>query len=278
MNGSVFFTGATGGLGMKCVEALCARGYRVFAAGTNPERLAALGAIAGSVPVRMDVTDDESVRAARALVGGETDGLCAVVNFAGVSAFAPMAEGDAAGICERVLAVNVVGMARVNRAVFDLVLRGKGRIINCSSEAGWMTPQPFAAPYYLSKRAVEAYSDSLRREVMFLGVPVVVLQPGPFDTAMLARLGPQFDRALEETAYYRAMLTTLKPLMTREIQAGRDPQRLTRALLRAVEARRPRLRYRVGTSRQLLFLELLPDFLVDRIYLKMLDRPKRGAQ
>ena len=49
---------------------------------------------------------------------------------------------------QKLLDINVMGMVRVNRIFFDLVLAGGGRIIHCSSEAGWMTAQPFAAPYY----------------------------------------------------------------------------------------------------------------------------------
>lgn len=267
---SIFFTGATGGLGMRCVAALAARGYRVFAAGTNPERLAALGKLPGVVAVRADVTDMESLIAARREVERHTDALWAVVNFAGRTAFCSMVEGDCVQAAERLLDINVLGMVRVNRVFFDLVLRGKGRIVNCSSQAGWMKSQPFAAPYFLSKHAVESYSDSLRRELMYLGVPVVVLRPGSFQTPLLGDITDQYERTLAQTTHYQTVLTRMKPLLTQELAHARPPEALERTLLRAVESKRPRLRYRVGTGKLLLLLEFLPDALVDRIYRLML--------
>ena len=269
---TILFTGATGGLGRACVEALSRRGYRVFAAGTNREKLAELSALPGVIPLRMDVTDEASVTAARASVGETASALDAIVNFAGLTAFCSMVEGDSVAITEKLLAVNVTGTVRVNRAFFDLVRAGKGRIINCSSEAGWMKSQPFAAPYFLSKHAVESYSDSLRRELMYLGIPVVVLEPGSFRTELLSGLNAQYEATLAETRLYRSVLTKMKPLMTQELNQGRDPKLLARTLLKAVEAPRPRLRYRVGTGKLLLLLEFLPDSLVDFLYRNMLNR------
>ena len=106
---SVFFTGATGGLGEVCVWALSARGWQVFAAGTNAAKLAALGDIPGVIPVRCDVTEDTSVQAAKDEVLRHTDRLDAVVNFAGLTAFASMIEGDPALRTQRMVNVNLMG-------------------------------------------------------------------------------------------------------------------------------------------------------------------------
>jgi NAD(P)-dependent dehydrogenase (short-subunit alcohol dehydrogenase family) len=263
---SIFFTGATGGLGFPCVRALSERGYAVFAAGTNRERLAELGRLPNVIPVFADVSDMESVLAARRTVEEHTEKLRAVVNFAGLTAFCSMVEGDCADVTERLLQVNVMGMVRVNRVFFDLVYAGGGKIVNCSSEAGWMTAQPFAAPYYLSKHAVEAYSDALRRELMVLGVPVVKLQPGSFRTGMLGAVNRGFEKTQSETAYFGKSLARMKPMMTHETENGGDPYRLAAVLVKAVEARRPKLRYRVGTGKRLALMELLPDRWLDGVY------------
>lgn len=263
---SVFFTGATGGLGEVCVRALAARGWQVFAAGTNADKLAALAEMRGVIPVRCDVTDDASVQAARAQVLRHTDRLDAVVNFAGLTAFASLVEGDPVPAARRMVDVNLMGMVRVNAALFDLVHAARGRIVNCSSSAGWMTAQPFAGAYVASKRAVEGYSDSLRRELIFLGIPVVKLQPGPFRTGMMEDIHRGFEQTLADSPLYGHRLRRLRGILLAALGRPRDPQELVGKLLRALEDARPRRQYRAGSPRLLLALEVLPEGMIDALF------------
>lgn len=263
----ILFTGATGGLGEVCVKALTRTGrYTVFAAGTNKTKLQEYKTLDNVVPLQMDITDDTSVLTAQQTVAGHTDRLDAIVNFAGRSAFASMVEGSCVELTQRLLDVNVMGMVRVNRVFFEMLHIGRGRIINCSSEADWMTAQPFAAPYFLSKRAVESYSDSLRRELMFLGIPVIKIQPGSFQTSMTQNTLAGFAQTLSETKYYKSVLSRLKPLMMQELKHDNDANKLAKAVLRALEAKHPKIKYRVGTGKMLAMLELLPEKGVDLVY------------
>jgi NAD(P)-dependent dehydrogenase (short-subunit alcohol dehydrogenase family) len=262
----IYFTGATGGLGSLCVQALAERGYTVFAAGTNEARLKELGQLPQVIPVQSDVTDDASVQAARRLVAGITDKLAAVVNFAGLAGSCSLVEGESIAAAERLLAVNVMGMIRVNRIFFDLVLAGGGRIINCSSEAGWMKPQPFIGPYFMTKHAVEAYSDSLRREVMFLGVPVIKLQPGAYRTGLTDGVCGDLEKTAAASQYYQEVFTCIKPIVDKQINNYGDPRQLVATLMQAVSDAKPRLRYRVGTGKLLMLAELIPDSWLDALY------------
>ncbi len=263
---TVFFTGATGGLGTACVRLLSKNGWLVFAAGTNEDKLKMLGEIPHVIPVRADVTSDESVRHAHDVVAKHTGRLDAVVNFAGRTSFGALTEGDAVTVCERLLKVNVLGMVRVNRMFFDLLVGGKGRILNCSSSAGWMTPQPFAGAYGLTKYAVEAYNDSLRREAMYLGIPVIKLQPGAFQTDMMGDIIGGFERAMKSSVFYKGLLKTMKPLMDTTLAKPGKPDALARVVLRALEDRKPRRQYRIGSGAVLSLLELLPEGGVDAVY------------
>ena len=168
-------TGATSGLGAEIAKTMANDGWYVFACGRNKEALKELESIAH--PIALDVTSQESIDAAYEEVCQETNRLDAIVNFSGVQQMASLVEGDIS-IVEQMLEVNLMGMVRINKTFFPLVKHCNGRIINCSSECGWMTPQPFNGPYTLSKYAVEAYNDSLRRELMFLDIPVIKIQPG----------------------------------------------------------------------------------------------------
>lgn len=262
-----FFTGATGGLGTLCIKALSeTKHWTVFAAGTNTAALEQLEKLPNIIAVKADVTKQESVDAACQLVKSYTDKLDAVVNFAGLSYFTSLVEGDSVNAVERLLKVNVMGMVRVNYALFELIRNGQGRIINCSSESGWMTPPPFAGPYVLSKYAVEAYNDSLRRELLYLGIPVIKIQPGSYETNLTKQLNNYFDQSLSETKYYKKLLMKMKPMMTMELNQKNDPKQLVKTVLKAMESKHPRSKYRVGTGKMLGLLEIFPESMIDFIY------------
>lgn len=272
----VLFTGATGGLGTFCVQQLSQKGnWTVFAVGTNNSSLEHLKGLPNVVLVKADITNQESIDSAYEMVQSYTDTLDAIVNFAGMTYFTSLIEGNCVDAIDKLLKVNVLGMARVNRTFFEMIYKGHGRIINCSSESGWMTPQPFAGPYVLSKYAVEAYNDSLRRELMFLGIPVIKIQPGAYETRLTKQVNDYFEKTVNDTKYYKEILRKMKPLMTSELNKKNDPSRLMKVLIKAIESKHPKLQYRVGTGKLLLMLELLPEKCVDKIYMLILKSRKQ---
>jgi NAD(P)-dependent dehydrogenase (short-subunit alcohol dehydrogenase family) len=98
--------------------------------------------------------------------------------------FVGIAEAFTADEFTRQLDVNVVGIHRVTRAFLPAMrARGQGLFINISSVAGRVAV-PFNSLYHASKWAVEGYSLALRRELASSGIDVVVVEPGPFTTAL----------------------------------------------------------------------------------------------
>ena len=264
---NVLLVGATGGFGLAIAELLAQTGrYRAFAAGTNPERLQQLGKMKHVFPVSMNLLDEDSVAAAFEQVTARTQSLYAILHFAGVSGFQAVSEGDPLPEVRRQLDINLLGAVQVNTRFLPLVEAQKGRIIHCTSEVGWMTAQPFAGPYCLSKRALEAYNDSLRRELMFRGVRVVKIQPGAIRTGMTEDILSGFDRTLANTRHYNRLLTKMRPLMLKELSGTKTAQDLARLTLRVLDANHPRIKYRIATGKPLMLMELLPEGLIDRIY------------
>jgi len=259
-------TGAGGGLGGAGAQALARAGWTVFAADINRYALDEIGATPRIIPLVMDVTSQESVDSAVETVKKTTDSLDAVINFAGIHTMGSMVEGNIVQTMERMLDVNVMGMVRVNRAFFVMVKAGKGRIINCGSECGYMKAQPFNGPYTVTKYAVEAYNDSLRRELLVQGIKVIKIQPGSFKTGLLGSAQAGFDDLYNSTAYYKNALKKMQPLMKREFSRANDPAHLCRVLLKAAEAKRPKINYRVKNSKLLGLMELMPDILMDTVY------------
>jgi len=253
-------TGAGGGLGGACAQAFVAAGWAVFATDL------AAPDIDGTTPLAMDVTNQHSIDAAIATIGKMTDTLDVVVNLAGVHTMGSLIEGDIAATMEKLIDVNLMGMVRVNRATIDLILNGHGRIINCSSECGYLKAQPFNGPYTISKYAVEAYTDSLHRELLGLDIKVIKIQPGSFKTGMHNSTLQGFEWLQSSTSHHQKALQKMQPLMTRELEHANDPAVLAQVVLKAAESPRPKSNYRVRNSGLLRLMQLVPNPLLDVVY------------
>lgn len=266
---TAFITGAAGGLGSSLCVLLAEKGWQVFAADINMQALHSLAENKHITPVALDVTDADSVAAAAQVVGAECDGLDAVVNYAGIVEVGSIAE-IADEVLQRVLQINVMGMFRVNKALLPLLDKRKGRIVNISSETGWQTAAPFNAPYAMSKHAVEAYSDSLRRELMFHDIAVIKVQPGPFKTGMVAALGNKFDAAIAHSQRFKPHLQKIKELAMQEQGKAHDPALLSAAIYTALTTSKPKAAYSVKADAGRAFLNRLPTGMADWLLKKVL--------
>ena len=266
-------TGATSGLGKEIAIRLSESGWCVFACGRNEKALGEIKKTTYCHPLKMDVVDQDSINEALEEVLKVTDHLNAIINFSGIQKMSSLIEGDI-NIIKQSLDVNLLGMARVNKTFFPLIKKCNGRIINCSSECGWMTPQPFNGSYTLSKYAVEAYNDSLRRELMFLDIPVIKIQPGSFKTAMHGKTLDSFDKLINSTKMYREVLEKMKGMMLIELKMANEPVALIEAVVKAVNDPHPRQKYRVKNSPLLEVIEVMHPMTVDRLYKKFLESDK----
>jgi NAD(P)-dependent dehydrogenase (short-subunit alcohol dehydrogenase family) len=258
MRGHVLVTGASGGLGAATCEALLAAGWQVFAADLTAP------AIEGVVPLVLDVTDQASIDAAIISVRSHTDRLGGVIHFAGILRAGALLDFSADELA-RVLDVNVLGAHRVTRATIDLVRAGKGRIILLSSETGVQAGAPFNGSYAMSKHAVEAYGDSLRRELAFLRVPVIKLQPGPFRTDMVESVVARFEAAADRSEHFGDVIRSMLPLLPREQVKAHEPAVLAAVAVQALTEKRWRPAYLVRPDRTRMLLEHLPVRAADRL-------------
>ncbi len=261
---TVFITGGAGGLGGASSRHLAERGWRVFAADLDDAALARIDEVPGVTALRVDVSDTRSIEAAGAAVQQAVGGLDGIVNFAGILAVGSLVELEEAALA-RVLDVNVMGTFRVNRTLLPLVLNRSGRIVNISSETGWQSGMPFNGAYAMSKHAIECYSDALRRELVFLDVPVIKIQPGPFRTEMVTSIERSFARAAESSRYFGAMLKRLGKLTVKEQQKANDPAVVAYAVHTALTTSSPRAAYSVKPDLQRVALHYLPERVADRL-------------
>jgi len=213
-------TGAAGGLGLALVNYLVQKDWQVFAADCDKNGLQTLQNNNGITPLFMDVSCINSIEAARDKILQHTAKLDAVVNFAGILRVGALIEMDET-LLAKVLDINLMGTWRVNKTFFPLLR--EGRIVNVSSETGWHTASPFNGPYAMSKYAIEAYSDALRRELAIYNIPVIKVQPGPFKTKLVANVVADFNRAADNSALYGAQLRKFGEMTAEANAKAEDP-------------------------------------------------------
>ena len=232
---AVLITGASTGIGRNMAETLAAKGYFVYAGARKEADLAELDAIDNIRGVRLDVTRQDDVDAAVALVKSEGRGLWALVNNAGVGTRAPVAEVTDDELAF-VFGVNVTGVVRVTRAFIPLIVESKGRIVTTGSIAG-IRSGAGSSVYSMSKHAVEAFTDSLAAEMADAGVQVSIIEPGAYKSRIrrnaIGRFMDQVTAAGAEVS--DEMRAQAKQLAEREVALD-EPDDVSAALLHAVSA------------------------------------------
>lgn len=242
---TVLITGASAGIGRATTIKLAAQGHHVIAAARNVAALEQIKRTAkGKVDVlALDVTSQESVEAAKAevpsLVG--QDGLDVLINNAGYALTGPLEQVTDADLKAQ-FETNVFGPMRMIRAFLSQMReRRRGRIINISSVVGRLA-LPFFGPYNSTKHAIEALSDALRNELRPFGIEVVIIEPGAINTGF----GEIERKSMEAFATGSPYAEQVKKVMAfqRELHPNAaKPETAAAAIVRAVEARKPRARY-----------------------------------
>ena len=257
----VLVTGASSGIGRASVEYLAARGDRVFAGARKDRDLDELGRLRNVIPVRLDVTQPGSVDAAVARVRGLTDTLDGLVNNAGSVVAGPLMDVTPEEMREQ-LEVNLVGVHRVTRAFFPLLLAARGHVVNISSTGGRVA-MPFMGPYVASKFALEAFSDSLRRELGPCGMKVSVIQPGAIRTPIWDKTDPE-DAPVADSIFAERARAVGRLMVRRARSGGLPPVAIARAVHKVVGSRRPRPRHLVTEANLMTRIaSLLPDRWLD---------------
>jgi len=250
---SVVVTGVSTGIGWGCVKVLVAHRFHVFGSVRKQADADRLSAEFGSAftPLVFDVTDQAAVSAAARQVQeklGATP-LFGLVNNAGIANPGPLLHIDIDAFRQQ-LDVNVTAQVIVTQAFAPLLgaapdrrTTTPGRIVMMSSVGGKVA-MPFLGPYNASKFALEAISESLRRELMIYGVDVIVIAPGAIAT-------PIWDKAdaIDVTRYantpYAKSLDRVKSYMLSMGKTGLPPEKIGDAVHTALTAARPKTRYTI---------------------------------
>ncbi|PZS11357.1 MAG: short-chain dehydrogenase [Pseudonocardiales bacterium] len=242
-------TGAAQGLGRALAAGLIDRGVSVVLADIATERLQTTAEAftargARVLPVITDVSDAAAVNTLASRTVEYFGRVDMVVNNAGIGGGGgPLWQSDPQD-WQRVLGVNLLGVVHgIQAFVPHLVRTGAGHVVNIASIAG-LAVMPFGSSYCASKHAVVAISETLRRELEMLELPigVTVACPGYVRTPLvegLATLVEADDDAWTEhlpAELSKEQREQVRATLKRGIATVMEPEVAAERILAAVEA------------------------------------------
>ena len=236
------------------------------------------------VPLIFDVTDMCAIKDSVNKVKKDlqpNESLLGLVNNAGIALGGPVSIINT-NVFRKQFDVNFFGLIDVTKSYLPLLggyknSQNQGKIINISSISG-LRANPFTAPYCASKFALEALSDSLRRELMIYGIDVILIEPGPFKTEIWDKtpdpknneyLGSDYEESLKR--FYRFVIEFGKN--------GWNPDIIGEKIKYILENHKPAPRYIITPNYFLHYIMsgILPTRIYDRLIAKKLKLLKNKA-
>ncbi|XP_073701869.1 retinol dehydrogenase 7-like [Garra rufa] len=284
----VYITGCDTGFGNLLAKHLDTKGFRVIAGCYTEKGEDELKKCCSDklTTLHLDVTDNNSIKKAadsiKTLV--REKGLWAVVNNAGVSF--PSAPNDWLEIDDfkHMINVNLIGVIAITLSVLPLIKKAKGRVVNVASVYGRIST--IGGAYCITKYGVEAFNDSLRRNMAPFGVKVLCIEPGFFKTSVtdskifethLQRLWDKLPQEVKDE-YGCDYVDRTKVAVKEKFEKMLDPDlmKVLSCMEHAVAAVHPRTRYSPGWDAKFFWLPLsyMPTFIADAFVLKNTVKPK----
>uniref|UniRef100_A0A8C6UNY8 Retinol dehydrogenase 1 n=1 Tax=Neogobius melanostomus TaxID=47308 RepID=A0A8C6UNY8_9GOBI len=284
----VLITGCDSGFGNFLAQQLDSKGIPVIAGCFSEKGAADLSALTSSKlkTLQLNVTDSASIKRAVEFVRAEVGqrGLWGLVNNAGISIPIGPIDWLKPEDFTKILDVNLLGVIDVTLHFLPLLKRVQGRVVNVASIFGRLSLA--GGGYCPSKYGVEAFSDSLRRDMQPFGIKVSIIEPGFFKTAVtsskmiegdLKRLWDRLPQDVKDsygTTYLQEYTEAQK--LSLGILCSSDLSKVTNCMEHALTACYPRTRYGAGWDAKLLWIPLsyMPSFMADFVVKVLLPFPK----
>lgn len=270
-------TGVSSGIGRAVAASLINRGWRVFGSvRKDTDAHAAADALGEAfTPLLFDVTDVDGIEAAAAAVRAALAGrkLGGLVNNAGIAVAGPVAHVPLDEV-QFQFDVNIFGPLRVSQAFIPLLgadksLEGKpGIVVNMSSVAGKMA-SPFMSPYAMSKHALEAMTEAMRRELMIYGIDAISVGPGAVKTPIWAK-ADDIDVEQYQDTDFGPLIQGMKDMMQSYGDSGIEPEEVGDLVADILERKKRGTRYAILNNKFVMWTlpRLLPKRWVDGLVAK----------
>lgn len=262
---TVLVTGCSTGIGLSTALLLVEEGFHVLAGVRKETDLKRMGELHRDItPLILDVTKESDLNEAVLLIEEHySENFYGFVNNAGVMYPAPLELADLELMREE-MNVNYFGAVSVTKKLLPFVKKCGGRVVNISSMNGRIS-MPAVGNYSATKFALEAFTDALRMEVAHMGVSVSLVEPGQIKTDI-------FDKALdlhnsihetldsEEQKSYGSLMKGIGAGLETGKNSPTDPVRVAEAVVAALCAEEPKLRYVVGDDAEA-FVQMAKSFV-----------------
>jgi NAD(P)-dependent dehydrogenase (short-subunit alcohol dehydrogenase family) len=263
----ILITGASSGIGKATAQSLLKQNHTVYVAARRTEAMKDLQEL-GAIPLRLDITNEAEVTEVVDKLMSSHGGVDVLINNAGFGMYGSVEETSLSDARYQ-FEVNLFGMARLTQLLVPAMRAKKsGKIINTSSMGGKIYT-PLGAWYHATKHAVEGWSDCLRIELAPFGIDVVIIEPGIINTEFgNVMVDPMLKRS-GGGPYGRLAQTIAKSSVQ-----GSEPNVVADAIVKAVNAARPKTRYVAGRmARPLMFVrKYFGDRFYDRIIMSQFGR------
>ncbi|WP_282055057.1 SDR family oxidoreductase [Maribacter luteus] len=258
----VLITGGSSGIGKSVGNYLKSKGYKVYGTTRN---LANYPDFKDFDLLELDVRDIDSIQKAISELLEKEGRLDVLINNAGVGITGPIEETPHEEIL-KTFETNFHGPLHMIKAILPQMRKqGNGRIINITSIAGYMG-LPYRAIYSATKGALELTTEALRMETKDFGIHISNLAPGDFATNIAS--GRYHAPVMEGSPYRIPYGNTLK-LINDHVDSGSDPIQVALMVYRILNAKKPKVHYKVGSFMQK-FSIVLKYLLPDKAYEKLL--------
>ncbi len=273
----VLITGASSGIGAATTRALIEHGFTVVATVRKAaDEIQLINLYKDKIKVvQLDVTDFSAIEKLPEILLNKFNiqHLHGLINNAGVALAAPFANQDFFEV-QKIIQINVLAVMKITQVLIPLLIRDS-RIVNISSVAG-KSAAPFLAVYAASKHAIEGFSEALRKEMLLLGVKVIVVAPGSVKTPIWQKSFAAIKDLYKHTIFAESFGRFIKFALNEEKNALAVNQ-VSALIIKALTLKDPKVRYS-PIPRKLInwyLPKLLPTKIYDHLTAKALGlRPK----
>jgi NAD(P)-dependent dehydrogenase (short-subunit alcohol dehydrogenase family) len=269
-------TGSSSGIGLLTAVELALNGYRVVATMRDLGRSGRLEEAAQKAGVRdrldlrrIDITEFESLPVIVGEIVRDHGRIDLLVNNAGFSS-GGFVEDTQLDELRQQMETNFFGNVAMTKAVLPTMRQQRsGHIVQISSVGGRMGA-PLLSSYSASKFALEGWSESLRIEVHSLGIRVVLVEPGDYDTDIWDRNLVIGKQALDPSSPNKERSRRFAEFVKTRASKRRDAREVAQLVVRVAKDPNPKLRYLIGpdAKMQMWLRRLMPWRRYERILAK----------
>jgi short-subunit dehydrogenase len=283
---TIFITGVDSGIGRCFVDTFATtQQYKIIATVKHKENLILWRNNPWVEVLHVDITNSNDLSFVSARLSANNQTVDVLINNAGISIWGPFLELDDDSV-ENVIQVNLLGTRKVIKTLLPFISKD-GKIINIGSTSALVTV-PFMGIYPLSKLAVKAMGDSLRREfslsVDYKNIQITTVEPGSIATPMWER-ARTIHFSLESSSS-KVINALGQKMIDTELELSPGPFVAAKLFHKLIVAKKLSRTYLVGRSTTLMFfLSLLPHYAMDcffkilfRLEMKKLSTQNRGIE